>query len=75
MLIIKSIKILTFAFAMFPIAFSALSVGILFASFNLAVSRNPDEYDTLFSTTMMAFGLIETFVFMGVGLSFGVYFL
>jgi len=48
---------------------------ILFASFNIAVSRNPDEYDTLFSTTMMAFGLIETFVFMGIGLSFVVYFL
>jgi len=75
MLIIKSIKILTFAFAMFPIAFSSLSVGILFASYNLAVARNPDEQDNLFSTTMMAFGLIETFIFMGIGLSFIVYFL
>lgn len=65
MLIIKGVKILTLAFAMFPIAFAALSVGILFSSFNIAVSRNPDEQDNLFSTTLMAFALIETFVFMG----------
>jgi len=75
MLIIKGVKILTFAFAMFPIAFSSLSVGILFSSYNLAVSRNPDEQDNLFSTTMMAFGLIETFVFIGLVVSVVVYIL
>ena len=66
---------MTFAFAMFPIAFASLSVGILFSSYNIAVSRNPDEQDNLFSTTMMAFGLIETFQFIGMALSAVVYFL
>lgn len=59
---------------MLPIAFSALSVGILFASYNIAVSRNPEEKDGLFSTTMMAFALVETFVFMGILVAFLVYF-
>jgi len=70
MLIIKGVKILTFAFTMFPIAFAALSVGILFSSYNIAVSRNPEEKDYLYTTTLLAFGLIETFVFLGIGLSF-----
>lgn len=59
---------------MFPVAFSALGVGILFAAFNIAVSRNPEERDNLFSTTMMAFALIESFVFIGILVAAGVYF-
>jgi len=70
MLIIKGVKILTFAFAMFPISFAALSVGILFSSYNISVSRNPEEADNLFTITLLAFGLIETFVFMGIALGF-----
>jgi len=59
---------------MFPVAFSALSVGILFAAFNIAVSRNPEERDGLFSTTMMAFALIESFVFIGILIAFLVFY-
>jgi F0F1-type ATP synthase membrane subunit c/vacuolar-type H+-ATPase subunit K len=65
MFILKLGKLLTFSFLMFPVAFSALGVGILFASFNIAVARNPEERDSLFSTTMLAFALIESFVFTG----------
>lgn len=65
MVVVGAFKVLVFGFAMFPVAFSALGVGILFASFNLAVSRNPEEREGLFSTTMMAFALIESFVFIG----------
>ena len=65
MIVVNAVKLLVFGFAMFPIAFSALGVGILFAAFNIAVSRNPEERDNLFSTTMMAFALIESFVFVG----------
>lgn len=65
MFIVQAAKIITFSFAMYPVAFAALSVGILFASYNIALSRNPEESDSLFSTTMMAFALVETFVFMG----------
>jgi len=64
MFISQAAKLMTFSFAMYPIAFAALSVGILFASYNIALARNPEEQENLFSTTMMAFALIETFVFM-----------
>jgi F0F1-type ATP synthase membrane subunit c/vacuolar-type H+-ATPase subunit K len=74
MLILSSFKVLVFGFAMFPISFSALGVGILFAAFNLAVSRNPEERDSLFSTTMMAFALIESFVFIGILVAVAVFF-
>ena len=75
MLIIKGVKILTFAFAMFPIAFAALSVGILFSSYNISVSRNPEEKDYLYTMTLLAFGLIETFVFIAIGLGFAAFLL
>ena len=49
---------------MMPIAFGALGTGILFAGYNLAVSRNPEEVENLFNTTLMGFALMETFVFL-----------
>ena len=49
---------------MLPIALGALGTGILFASYNLAVSRNPEESENLFNTTLMGYALIETFVFI-----------
>lgn len=69
MVITKFAKILIFAFLMFPISFSALGVGILFGSFVLAAARNPEERDGLFSTSMLAFALIESFVFIGLMVS------
>ena len=74
MFILKLGKLLTFSFVMFPIAFSALGVGILFAAFNLAVARNPEEKNELFSNTLLAFALIESFVFTGIVLSIIVWF-
>lgn len=64
-MLVTAFKLILLSFAMFPVAFAALGVGVLFASFNLAVARNPEEYDNLFGNTMMAFALIETFVFTG----------
>nr|YP_010183562.1 ATP synthase subunit c [Paramecium gigas]QVG61511.1 ATP synthase subunit c [Paramecium gigas] len=49
---------------MLPIAAAALGVGILFAGYSIAVSRNPDESENLFNGTLMGFALVETFVFM-----------
>ena len=74
LLIVKSVKLLIFGFAMLPIAFSVLGLGILFGLFNIAVSRNPEERDSLFGTTMMAFALIETSVFTGIILAIIVFF-
>lgn len=59
---------------MFPIAFAALGTGILFACYNLAVSRNPEESENMFNNTLMGFAFIETFVFMGLIVGFVVYF-
>ena len=66
MVITTATKMIVFGLAMFPVSFAALAVGVLFAAFNLAVSRNPEEKDYLFSNTMMAFALIESFVFMAI---------
>ena len=73
MFLVSSTKLLTFSFVMYPISFAALSVGVLFASYNISVARNPEEAEGLFSTIMMAFALIETFVFMGLLVSIVVY--
>ena len=64
-MLISSFKLLLMGFSMFPISFAALGAGILFASYNLAIARNPEEKDTLFGNTMMWFAFIETFVFIG----------
>lgn len=69
MIILKSTKLIVFGMLMVPIAFASLSVGILFASYNLAVSNNPDEADNLYSQTLIFFALIETFVFIAIGVA------
>ena len=69
MVIIKSAKLLMLGMLMFPVAFASLSVGILFASYNIAVSANPDESDSIYSQTLIFFALIETFVFIALGIA------
>lgn len=49
---------------MTPIACAVLGTSILFGSYNLAVSKNPEEGENLFNATLMGFALMETFVFM-----------
>jgi F0F1-type ATP synthase membrane subunit c/vacuolar-type H+-ATPase subunit K len=58
---------------MIPIAFGALGTGILFAGYNLAVSRNPEEQENLFNTTLMGYALIETFVFLSFVVGYVIY--
>jgi F0F1-type ATP synthase membrane subunit c/vacuolar-type H+-ATPase subunit K len=72
-LLIKAVKTLVLGGCMLPIAFGALSTGILFAGFNIAVSRNPDEAETLFNNTLMGFAFIETFIFLSFFIGFIVY--
>lgn len=69
MVMIKGVKIMVFAALMMPIAFASLSAGILFASYNIAASNNPDESDNLYSQTLIFFALIETFVFIAIGIA------
>lgn len=63
MFIIIAAKIFTFSFAMIPIAFAALATGIIFGCFLLGLARNPAEKDILFSNSMVAFVIVESFVF------------
>lgn len=64
MLLISATKVLVFGGCMLPIAAGVLGTGILFAGYNLAVARNPEESEGLFNTTLMGFALMETFVFL-----------
>ena len=58
---------------MLPIAFGVLGTGILFAGYNLAVSRNPEEVENLFNSTLMGFALMETFIFLSFVAGFVIY--
>lgn len=64
MLLVSAIKFLVLGGCMLPIAFGVLGTGVLFAGYNLAVSRNPEEVENLFNSTLMGFALMETFVFL-----------
>lgn len=75
MLLVLAVKTLVLGGCMLPIAAGALGVGILFAGYNLALSRNPEEAETLFNGTLMGFALIETFIFMSFGAGFLIYFI
>ena len=63
MFLITAMKVLVIGFAMFPIAFAALGVGFIFGCFLIGLSRNPAEKDTLFANAMVAFVIVESFVF------------
>lgn len=73
MLLVLAVKTLVLGGCMLPIAFAALGTGILFGCYNLAVSRNPEEVENLFNTTLMGFALMETFIFISLVVGLGVY--
>ena len=64
MLIITAAKMLVIASVMTTLAGAALGTAVLFAGYLVGASRNPEEAENLFNTTLMAFALIETFVFL-----------
>ncbi|MCB1712530.1 MAG: hypothetical protein KDH96_08680 [Candidatus Riesia sp.] len=64
MLVITAVKLLVIGFCMFTLAGATIGTGVLFAGYNLSVAKNPEEAENLFNTTLMAFALIETFVFL-----------
>ena len=73
MLLVLAVKVLVLGGCMLPIAFGALGTGILFAGYNLAVSRNPEEGENIFNTTLIGYALIETFVFISLVVGFVIY--
>ena len=74
MLLVSAVKFLVLGGCMLPIAFGVLGTGILFAGYNLSVSRNPEEVENLFNSTLMGFALMETFLMGGFSF-FGFYLL
>jgi F0F1-type ATP synthase membrane subunit c/vacuolar-type H+-ATPase subunit K len=64
MLLVLAVKFIALGGIMLPIAFGALGTGILFACYNLALARNPEEGENIFNTTLMGYALIETFIFL-----------
>ena len=64
MLILVASKMLVIASVMTTLAGAALGTAVLFAGYLVGASRNPEESENLFNTTLMAFALIETFVFL-----------
>lgn len=64
MLLVAAVKVLVVGGCMLPIAFGTLGTGLLFAGYNLAAARNPEENENLFNSTLMGFALMETFVFL-----------
>ena len=75
MMILLAIKTFIFVGVMLPLSMGALSTGILFAGYCIAAAKNPEESESLFNSALMAFALIETFVFLSVVISLFVYFL
>lgn len=59
-------KVLMFAFGIFPIAAGSLATGGIFGAMNIGIARNPEEISALFNNSMIAFALVETFVFVGI---------
>lgn len=65
MILVKCTKILVFAATMLPIALAALGCAVLFGSFTIACAKNPEETERMYGSTLVAFALMETFVFLG----------
>ena len=73
MLLVLAVKFLVLGGCMLPIAFGVVGTGVLFAGYNLAVSRNPEENENLFNSTLMGFALMETFIFLSFIVCFVIY--
>lgn len=75
MFIIIGLKFLSIGFITITLGGASIGTGILFAGYNIGVSRNPEEAENLFNTSLMAFALIETFVFMSFLIGAVIYFI
>ena len=75
MLILSAAKMFVVAGVMITLGGAAIGTAILFASYNLGFAKNPEEGESMFNTTLMAFALVETFVFLAFLIVGLVYFL
>lgn len=75
MLAITASKFIALGFVFTTLCGAAIGTGVLFAGYNVGASRNPEEAEGLFNTSLMAFALIETFVFLAILIAAVIYFL
>ena len=73
MLAIMASKYIALGFIFTTLSGGAIGTGVLFAGYNMASARNPEESENLFGTTLMAFAFIETFVFLSLLIAGGIY--
>lgn len=64
--LVKGTKVIMFTFGIFPVAAGSLATGGIFGATNIGLARNPEESSALFNNSMIAFALVETFIFVGV---------
>lgn len=74
MLIILAAKMIVVAGIMITLAGAAIGTAIVFACYIMAAAKNPEEAENLFNTTLMAFALVETFVFLALLVAGGAYY-
>ncbi len=75
MLAITASKFIALGFISITLCGAAIGTGILFAGYNIGAARNPEESENLFNTSLMAFALIETFVFLSILVGAIIYFI
>lgn len=75
MLAITASKFLALGMISITLAGAAIGTGVLFAGYLVGASKNPEEAESLFNTSLMAFALIETFVFLAILVGTVIYFI
>lgn len=75
LLAITASKFIALGLISVTLAGAAIGTGVLFAGYNVGAARNPEEAENLFNTSLMAFALIETFVFLAILIGAVIFFL
>ena len=66
--VIKAAKCITYGLVSLPVAMGAVSTGLLFGALTMSTARNPEEFQKMYSNTLVGFAFVETFVFIGLAL-------
>lgn len=67
---LESVKILAGAIALIPLAGVGIGLGLMFASYNIAVSRNPGAENLLEKKFFLTFALTEALAIFALLISF-----
>jgi F-type H+-transporting ATPase subunit c len=69
-MLIQAAKLIGAGMAAISMAGTGAGIGILFGSFLIALSRNPQEQRTLFVYTILGFALTEAIALFGLMITF-----